>query len=74
LIYSVDKIENDIVTLAGDDGTLVYISVSDLSFNVKERDILIYEESDKSYRIDNKKKEERESINKKRLNNLFKRG
>jgi hypothetical protein len=73
LIYSIDKIENGIVTLAGDDGKLVYIRISDIGFEVKERDILIYNESDKTYRRDIKAKEERENQNKKRLNNLFKR-
>lgn len=68
-----DKIENGVAALAGDDGKLLFVSVSQFGFCIKEHDILIYDEASATFRPDDSIRNARENDNKKRLGKLFNR-
>ena len=67
MIYSVDKIENGVAALVGDDGLLSFIDVSRFGFIVKQHDILIFDEDTETFRPDDNIRDTRENDNKKRL-------
>jgi hypothetical protein len=69
----VDKIENNLATLIGDEGDMRVIDISILNFTLKENDILIYDNAANSYTIDKDLTEKRITENKKRLRKLFER-
>jgi len=75
LIYSVDKIENNVAALVGDGGDMVYIDISSLGFDIKQHDILLYDEDTAVFRPDKSGSDgiryKREEENKKRLKKLF---
>ncbi|MFA6730110.1 MAG: DUF3006 family protein [Eubacteriales bacterium] len=73
--YSVEKTEEDIVTLYGDDDSVLHIKAQVLGFEVFPGDILIlYEENGENRFVkDKEESEKRKKTNIKRLNDLFKR-
>ncbi len=73
MIYSVDKIENGVAALVGDDGDMVFVGADRFGFEIKERDILIYDKVMETYTLDKIARRTRESENKKRLEKLFRR-
>lgn len=58
MTYTVDLIDNNIVKLISDkDGSVVYINKSNLNFNVKENDVLLFDGA--NYIKDETKKNEK---------------
>lgn len=68
-----DKIENGVAALAGDDGTLVYVKTDAFGFDIQCRDILLYDKNTGTYTPDPQEKSKREKEYRLRLRRLFKR-
>ena len=70
--YTVDRIEEDIAVLFDDDENKTDIHISELPKNLKEGDILRFDEESNIYIIDNRKTEEIKSNIEERFKKLFK--
>jgi len=70
--YSVDQIEEDIAVLYDDDNNKADIPVSNLTQNIKEGDILRFDEEEQIYTIDETQTKREKSVISQRFNNLFK--
>ena len=67
--YAVDKINEDIAVLENiNTGEIININVSEIPNNIKEKDILIFE--DNLYRIDKIEKENRINVLREKMNRL----
>ncbi len=71
--YCVDKIENRLAELAGDDGAVIVVPLDTLSFKVREGDILSFNELSNSFLPMPELTAERRKANRKRLSDLFSR-
>jgi len=70
--YTVDRIEEDIAVLFDDDENKTDIHISELPENLKEGDILRFNQESNIYIIDNIKTEEVKSNIEERFKKLFK--
>jgi len=70
--YTVDRIEEDIAVLFDDDDNKTDIPVVDLPENLKEGDILQFDEESQMYAIDTEKTEQRKANIRERFKRLFK--
>jgi len=70
--YTVDRIEEDIAVLFDDEENKIDIPVSELPEDIKEGDILRFDEENQTYMIDKSKTEERKENIQERFRKLFK--
>ena len=71
--YTIDRIEEDIAVLFDDDDNKTDIPVSELPENLKEGDILRFDEESETYTIDSEKTEQVKLSVEERFKKLFKR-
>lgn len=70
-MFSVDRIENNVVILENiNNGEKKEVDISDFSFNIKEKDILLYDGV--KYILSNKDKNERINFIRDKMNKLKK--
>lgn len=70
-MFSVDRIENDVVILQDiKSGEIRQVSVNEFDFKIKEKDVLMYEDS--KYIINNDAKKERIRLLREKMNRLKK--
>lgn len=72
--YCVDKIENRLVELIGDDSAVIVVPLDSLNFKVREGDILAFNELSNAFLPMPELTAERRKANRKRLSDLFSRG
>ena len=72
--YCVDKIENRLAELIGDDSAVIVVPLDTLSFKVREGDILSFNELSNSFLPMPELTAKRRKANRKRLSDLFSRG
>ena len=70
--YTIDRIEEDIAVLIDDDENKSDIPVSELPENLKEGDILRFDEENETYMIDKNRTEQVKASFEKRFRKLFK--
>ena len=70
--YTVDRIEEDMAVLFDDGDNKSDMPVSDLPENIKEGDILRFDEENNEYIIDKEKTEQAKADIKERFHKLFK--
>ena len=70
--YTVDRVEGDIAVLFDDDDNKSDVPLSELPENIKEGDILRFDEENKTYIIDKSKTEKVKSSIDERFRKLFK--
>ena len=70
--YTVDRIEEDFAVLFDDNDNKTDIHVSELPENLKEGDILRFDEYSQAYTIDREKTEQTKSSISERFKKLFK--
>jgi len=71
--YTVDRIEDDIAVLFDDDENKTDVPISELPENIKEGDILSFDEENQTYTVDKNKTEQVKSSMEQRFKKLFKR-
>ena len=70
--YTIDRIEEDIAVLFDDDDIKTDIPVSELPENIKEGDILHFDEESQTYAVDKAQTEQVKSSMEQRFKKLFK--
>lgn len=68
-----DKIENGVAALVGDDGAMIYVKTESFGFTVECRDILFFDEETGMYVLDKEERAKRENEYQLRIKRLFKR-
>ena len=71
-IYTIDRIEEDVAVLYDGGDNKSDVAVEKLPENIKEGDILIYDEENQTYIIDREKTQEVKSNIEERFKKLFK--
>ncbi|MBQ6184059.1 MAG: DUF3006 domain-containing protein [Clostridia bacterium] len=73
MLYTVDKIERELVELLGDDGSVLVVPKGSLGFKVRENDVLLFDASSGAFVQDRDAAESRKTSYKERLEGLFRR-